>query len=300
MNRQPELSIITVNYNGIKDTGKMIASVQSYLSVPHEIIVVDNGSERNESLLLQEQYPFIKTIRSEKNLGFAGGNNLGYSISSGFYLFFLNNDTVLKDNSFHYLIKAMQTNLEIGGVSPKILFNDACGHIQFAGYTPLSKITLRNRTIGLDEPDNGQYDTLSRTPYLHGAAMLVKREVIEKVGLMPECYFLYYEELDWSTQIRKAGYELVYEPQARIYHNESSSTGKDSPLKIYYLTRNRLLFARRNRTGINRKLSIAYQVLIACPKSVFNFLIQLKISLAKACIRGCIDFFKIKKNVKPH
>lgn len=298
MNRQPELSIITVNYNGIKDTGKMIASVQSYLSVPHEIIVVDNGSERNESLLLQEQYPFIKTIRSEKNLGFAGGNNLGYSISSGFYIFFLNNDTVLKDKSVHYLIDSIQTNPGIGGVSPKILFNDAYNRIQFAGYTPLSKITIRNQTIGFDEPDNGQYDISSRTPYLHGAAMLVKREVIEKVGLMPECYFLYYEELDWSTQITKAGYELVYEPRVRVYHNESNSTGKDSPLKIYYMTRNRLLYARRNRTGINRKLAIAYQVWVVCPKNVFNFVVRSKIPLAKACIKGCTDFFKMD-NINP-
>lgn len=299
MKKSIEISIITVNYNGIQDTAKMIESVQSHLSIPYEIIVVDNGSKKDESLLLQKRYPFIKIIRSEKNLGFAGGNNLGYSISSGSYIFFLNNDTVLKDNSLHYLIETMRTNPKIGGTSPKILFNDAYGHIQFAGYTPLSKITIRNQTIGFDEPDNGQYDMLSCTPYLHGAAMLVKREVIEKVGLMPECYFLYYEELDWSTQIKKAGYELVYEPRTCIYHSESKSTGKESPLKIYYLTRNRLLYAQRNRTGISRKLAIAYQVLVACPKSGFNFLAQSKAALAKSCIKGCIDFFKMK-NVKPN
>lgn len=299
MKRSIEISIVTVNYNGIQDTAKMIESVQSHLSIPYEIIVVDNGSKRDESLLLQKKYPFIKTIRCEKNLGFAGGNNLGYSISSGFYIFFLNNDTVLKDDSLHYLIETMQMNPKVGGVSPKILFNDASGHIQFAGYTPLSEITIRNQTIGSDEPDNGQYDTSSRTPYLHGAAMLVKREVIEKVGLMPECYFLYYEELDWSTQITKTGYELLYEPRTCIYHSESKSTGKESPLKIYYLTRNRMLYAQRNRTGTDRTLSIAYQMLVACPKNVFNFLIQSKAALAKACIRGCIDFFRMQ-NVKPN
>ncbi|WP_298651192.1 glycosyltransferase family 2 protein [uncultured Proteiniphilum sp.] len=298
MKQSIEISIITVNYNGIKDTAKMIESVQSNLSIPYEIIVVDNGSKRDESLLLEKGYPFIKTIRSEKNLGFAGGNNLGIRQAVGNYLFFLNNDTVLRDNSLHYLVETMQMDPKIGGASPKILFNDACGHIQFAGYTPLSEITIRNQTIGFNESDNGQYDTLSRTPYLHGAAMLVKREVIEKVGLMPECYFLYYEELDWSTQITKAGYELVYEPRACIYHSESNSTGKESPLKIYYLTRNRLLYTQRNRTRKSRTLSIAYQVLVAYPKNVLKFVIRLKIPLAKACIKGCMDFFRIQ-NVKP-
>ncbi|MCE5226814.1 MAG: glycosyltransferase family 2 protein, partial [Porphyromonadaceae bacterium] len=193
MNSQPELSIITVNYNGKEDTEKLIESLRNYLSIPYELIVVDNGSLENEAAVLQKKYPFLKTIRSEQNLGFAGGNNLGIRHAVGNYLFLLNNDTVLKDNSLLYLIETLQMDPIIGGASPKILFNDACGHIQFAGYTPLSEITIRNQTIGFNEPDCGQYDTLFRTPYLHGAAMLIKREIIEKVGLIPECYFLYYE-----------------------------------------------------------------------------------------------------------
>lgn len=293
MEKQPELSIITVNYNGRKDTEQLIESLRNYLSIPYELIVVDNGSVEDETVALQEKYPFLKTIRSEQNLGFAGGNNLGIRQAIGNYLFFLNNDTIVKDNSISYLIKTIQNDPKIGGVSPKILFNDNRGHIQFAGYTPLSKITIRNRTIGFDQPDRGQYDEICRTSYLHGAAMLIKREVIESVGLMPEYYFLYYEELDWSTQITKAGYALVYEPRTCIYHNESRSTGKESPLKIYFLTRNRLLYTQRNRRGVTRFLSIAYQLFIAYPKDILIFVGRLKFSLAKACIKGCIDFFRM-------
>lgn len=181
----------------------------------------------------------------------------------------------------------------LGGISPKILFADKEGGIQFAGYTPLSRITLRNSLIGYREQDMGQYDVVHPTPYMHGAAMLVRREAIERAGKMPEVYFLYYEELDWSVQIRRAGYLLEYHPTSTVYHRESSSTGQDSPLKMYYMTRNRLLFARRNLTGRDRLLSIVYQVTIAVPKGVMVSISRKKFTLAKASIKGCIDFFRV-------
>ena len=131
-------------------------------------------------------------------------------------------------------------------VCPKIRFAWDDNPIQFAGYTPLSRYTMRNRSIGFGETDKGQYDTAHPTPYAHGAAMLVKREALEQVGLMPECYFLYYEELDWSMMFIRAGYAIWYEPACTIYHKESQATGQNSPLKTYYLTRNRLLFVKRN------------------------------------------------------
>lgn len=291
---QPELSIITVNYNGVTDTLQMIESVMSSLSQLFEIVVVDNGSVNDETLLVKEKYPTVITIRSSRNLGFAGGNNLGFKHSTGKYILYLNNDTIIKDDSLRYLTETIKENPRIAGVSPKILLNDEYGHIQFAGYTKLSSITIRNKTIGSDEKDVGQYDTTAPTAYLHGAAMLVKREVVEKIGLMPECYFLYYEEMDWSEQIKKADYELVYEPRARVYHNESSSTGKDSPLKIYYITRNRLLYARRNRIGMTRMLSIAYLTLVVTSRNLLKFTFHLKFVMAKASLQGCFDFFRMQ------
>lgn len=293
MSSQPGLSIITVNYNGIKDTEILIGSLRNYLSVSYELIVVDNGSVKNEAVVLQKKYPFIKTVRSEKNLGFAGGNNLGIREASGNYLFFINNDTFVRDDSISRLIDIMEQKPLLGGLSPKILFADGGEGIQFAGYTPLSRVTLRNRLIGYREADAGQYDKPRPTPYLHGAAMLVRREAIERAGKMPEVYFLYYEELDWSVQIRRAGYLLEYHPTSTVYHRESSSTGQDSPLKMYYMTRNRLLFARRNLTGRDRLLSIVYQVTIAVPKGVMVSISRKKFTLAKASIKGCIDFFRV-------
>ncbi len=294
MNNLTELSIITVNYNGLKDTGELIESLQTHISLSYEIIVVDNASKVNEAVLLQEKYPHIITIRSEKNLGFSGGNNLGIRKAKGKYIFFLNNDTFVDEDTFHYLIKRLESKPLIGAVSPKIKFAFPPRNIQFAGYLPLTKVTLRNDLIGFGEKDNGQYENPSLTPYCHGAAMMIKKEVIEKVGYMPEIYFLYYEELDWSTQMTKAGYKLWYEPLCTLYHKESQSTGQQSYLRTFYLTRNRLLYAWRNRYGVIRWISIFYQLLVATPKNSLVFLLKGRTDLVKAIFKGVFAFFKLE------
>lgn len=292
-----DISIITVNYNGKKDTEELIYSIQKHLLCSYELIVIDNGSEQNEAAILQELFPTIQTIRSNQNLGFAGGNNLGIKQAAGNYLLFLNNDVIIKDNSLTLLIEALDSNPKLAGVSPKILFADTEFTIQFAGYTPLSRITLRNKLIGYQETDNGQYNTPNTTPYLHGAAMCIRKEVIETVGLMPEMYFLYYEELDWCTQMTSQGYELGYVPQSKVFHKESRSTGQESPLKVYYMTRNRLLYAKQNRKRGEYILSALYLLIFAYPKSFFVFLSHKKGKHAKAVIKGVVDSFKMKKRL---
>lgn len=295
MNNLPEISIITVNYNGLKDTCELIESLQKNVSLSYEIIVVDNASKVNEAALLKKKYPHIISIRSEENLGFSGGNNLGIFQAKGKYIFLLNNDTYIEEDTFYCLIERLESNPKIGAVSPKIKFAFPPQNIQFAGYIPLSRITLRNDLIGFGEADNGQFDTPIRTPYCHGAAMMVKKEVIDKVGNMPEIYFLYYEELDWSTQIRKAGYQLWYEPRCTVYHKESQSTGQQSYLRTFYLTRNRLLYAWRNRYGIIRWISILYQLFIAAPKNSMIFLLKGRNDLVKAVFKGIYAFFMLDK-----
>ncbi len=290
-----EISIITVNYNGLKDTCELIESLQKHVSLPYEIIVVDNASKKNEAEILQQKYPHIITIRSEKNLGFSGGNNLGISKAKGKYIFLLNNDTFIEEDTFHYLIEKLESSSQIGAVSPKIKFAFPPRNIQFAGYIPLSQITLRNDLIGFGEADNGQFDTPIHTPYCHGAAMMIKKEVIEKVGYMPEIYFLYYEELDWSTQIKKAGYKLWYEPRCTVYHKESQSTGQQSYLRTFYLTRNRLLYAWRNRYRVTRWIAVLYQLFIAAPKNSMIFLLKGRNDLVKAVFKGIYAFFMLDK-----
>ncbi len=255
-----------------------------------EVVVVDNASKEDEASIIQQRFSNIKVIRSDQNLGFAGGNNLGIQAAKGKYLFLVNNDTVFKDFNLQPLIDRFESSPKIGVVCPKIRFAWDNNPIQFTGYTPLSKITVRNQAIGFREEDKGQYDSPHLTPYAHGAAMMIKREVINKVGLMPECYFLYYEELDWSMMITRAGYEIWYEPKCTIYHKESQSTGQRSPLRTYYITRNRLLLVKRNWKGFTKYLSYCYLIGIVATKYIFKYTIEGRFDLTKAVCRGVLTF----------
>lgn len=288
MLQECELSIITVNYNGLNDTCALIDSIT--FNEDMEVIVVDNGSAENEASILQERHPNIKVIRSDKNFGFAGGNNLGIKAAKGRYLYLVNNDTIFKKFNPQVLIKRLESSPKIGMVCPKICFAWGNNPIQYAGYTPLSPITIRNQAIGFGEEDKGQYNMPHQTPYAHGAAMMLKREVIDKIGLMPECYFLYYEELDWSMMMTRAGYEIWYEPASTIYHKESQSTGQHSPLRTYYITRNRLLLVKRNFTGLKKYLAYTYLQMIVATRDIIKYLIKGRMDLLKATANGLRDF----------
>ena len=304
MTEEKIISIITINYNGLKDTCELMETLPLD-DTSIEVIVVDNASQQDEASVIEQRYPQVKVIRSSENLGFAGGNNLGIEVSCGKYLYFINNDTLLSlqgnavANTKHgmqpelrYLVERLESDPQIGMVCPKIRFTWGDNLIQFAGYTPLSRVTLRNNAIGFNESDYGQYDTAHPTPYGHGAAMMVRREAIDKAGMMPTCFFLYYEELDWSMMIRRAGYTIWYEPASTIYHKESQTTGQASPLRTYYITRNRLFFVQRNSPLPWRYLSYLYLIFVAGLKAILKDLLTKRSDLARATLRGLWHFIK--------
>lgn len=290
-----ELSIITVNYNGLEDTCSLIDSIP-FDALPLEVIVVDNASKQDEASIIAERYPQVKVIRSNKNLGFAGGNNLGIQAAQGKYLFFINNDTELRGSDFERkhtlttLIERLDSDPLIAMVCPKLRFTWASNPIQFTGYTPLSRLTVRNHAIGFGESDQSQYNTAHPTPYGHGAAMMVKREAIDKVGMMPECYFLYYEEIDWSMMFTRACYTIWYEPLSTVYHKESQTTGQNSPLRTYYISRNRLLLVKRNWNGFTKYATYAYLILLVGLRDIIKYSFKNQPKLRQAVFRGLNDF----------
>ena len=284
-----EVSIITINFNGLNDTCAFIETIPFNDNM--EVIVVDNASQNQEAESISKRFPQVKVIKSDKNLGFAGGNNLGIKAAQGKYLFFINNDSIFKDFNVQALIDRLESSPAIGVVCPKIRFAWSTNPIQFAGYTQLSKITVRNQSIGFSEEDHGQYDTAHPTPYAHGAAMLIKREALEKVGLIPECYFLYSEELDWSMMFARAGFEIWYDPACTVYHKESQATGQNSPLRTYYIVRNRLLLVKRNWCGVTKYLTYAYLLGVVGARDILKYALSGKWELLKATTNGLRDFY---------
>ena len=276
MNTLPLVSIITVNYNQSKVTVDLLKSLRNITYPNYEIIVVDNGSPKDNPDILKEQFPEITLIKTEVNFGFAGGNNVGVRASGGKYIMFINNDTEVPTGFLEPLVSLFEGDPTIGMVSPKIIFHWDQSLLQYAGFTKMNPYTIRNKGIGYKEPDSPFFNKLSKTESIHGAAMMVPRSVIEKVGMMTEVYFLYYEEHDWAEMVKRAGYSLYYQPESYILHKESISTGKDSPFLTYYMTRGRIIFARRNYTGFTLFISFLFQTFFSLPKNTFVFILKRK------------------------
>ncbi len=270
------VSIVTVNYNQPEVTEALLLSIHSKNSYPNiEIIVVDNGSTQNPVPHWQEIYPDVRFLRSDVNLGFAGGNNVGLGIASGDYFFLINNDTEVTAELIGKLADTLDRNPGAGIISPKIHYFDQPGLLQYAGYTPMNFYMGRNACIGQFEEDKGQYDGYEGpTGYVHGAAMMIRREALNRAGLMAENYFLYYEELDWCERIKRAGYGIFLNTDALIFHKESVSVGKRTALKEFFMNRNRILFIRRNAGFVSKVFFAFYFFLAVFPRNLVGYLLK--------------------------
>ncbi|MGN7205939.1 glycosyltransferase family 2 protein [Pedobacter sp. SAFR-022] len=291
-------SIITVNYNQPLVTVEFLKSVVANTNQNEtEVILVDNGCDEDHSQLFKSIYPQLKYVSSPINLGFAGGNNLGVKIASGTFLLFLNNDTEITPDLLDVLTSELDSNIEIGIVSPLIAYFDDPKIIQYAGFTPMNYLTCRNEGIGNMVENVGQYDKESReTAYCHGAAMMCRRDDLSSVGLMEESYFLYYEELDWCEKFKKAGKKIWFTGKAVVFHKESISVGKESPIKTYFMTRNRMLFIRRNTDLLTTILFSLYYVPFVSAINITSYLLRGRIDLAKQVLAGVFWNFQNKKD----
>jgi hypothetical protein len=239
-----------------------------------EVIVVDNGSGLKGTQELEPLYPEVHFLSSLANLGFAGGNNLAFPHATGEYVLLLNNDTEVAPDFLEPMVQMMEEDPRIGIVSPKLFFFDRPDTLQYAGTTAIHPITSRGRKFGHGEVDHGQYDQPRPTGYANGACMLIRRKLLEQVGYLREDYFLYYEEHDLTARVRQAGFHVMFQPAGRIYHKVSASTGALSPLKAFYLHRNRLVFLQRTQRGMTKSLAVLYYLLIASPKAWLSYLLQ--------------------------
>ncbi len=239
-----KVAVIILNYR-VKDLS--LQCIKSVLASDYknlQVIAVDNNSQDGfeaEARKLAD----IEFIQTGANLGFTGGNNLGIkqALSNGAeYVFVLNPDTTIVKDAISKLIEGLESS-GAGIAGPKIYFENS-KNIWYAG-GGFDKNNVLGSHIGVNEKDVGQYDTVNETDYVTGAAMMVKKEVFEKIGLFDERYFLYYEDSDFCFRAKQAGFKIMYIPNAIVYHANAKSTGLGSPLQDYYITRNRMLFAAK-------------------------------------------------------
>lgn len=288
---QPLVSIITVNYNTADVTLQLLESLQAITYPNVEVIVVDNASAQDASCI-PAAYPNIIFVQNQKNEGFAGGNNRGIKKAKGEIIFLLNNDTEVDSSFIEPVVKLFGEDNNIGIVSSKLIYYHSDKTIQYAGGKSLNPFTARGKFIGCGEKDNGQYNQPAQTHLAHGAAMAIHRKVFDKIGLLPEMYFLYYEELDFSEHAQRAGFTIWCQPQSVVLHKESMSVGKMSSLKVYYQNRNRLLFIRRNIFGMKGFISRLFFVTVSVPAGIIKYSLKGKWNFAGKIWQGLVWNFK--------
>jgi GT2 family glycosyltransferase len=292
----PLVSIITLNWNTTSITCDFLESTRKLNYKKYEILVCDMNSDIDPTdQINKNNYPNTKVLRSNKNLGFSGGNNWGIRQAKGDYIFIVNNDTEVTPELLDQLLAPFRKDPQIGVTCPKIRFFNNPNIIQYAGFKPMNILTGRTAAAGSLEEDKGQHDVSGYTAGAHGCAMMVKREVIEKTGMFPENFFLYYEEWDWSYRIIKAGYRIYYQASALIYHKESMTVGKQNPMKVYYLTRNRILFMRRNTKLHQFIFFISFFTFLTVPKSIIGYISKKQFKFMKSFFRGTVDGITISK-----
>lgn len=286
-NDNPLVSIITLNWNQTAVTCEFLESTRQLTYTNFEILVCDMGSDIDPTHLInQAGYPNTKVLRSHTNLGFTGGNNWGMRQASGDFVFIVNNDTEVTPDLLDVLLEPFYEDATVGVTCPKIRFYHQPQIIQYAGFNPIDLYTGRTTAVGTLEEDKGQHNVSGYTHGAHGCAMMLKKEVIEKVGMFPEKFFIYYEEWDWSARILKKGYKIYYQAKGLIFHKESISMGKQSAIKVYYHTRNRILYMRRNTNALQFTLFCVFFILVSTPKAILKFTINKQMAHLKSFIKG--------------
>ena len=245
-NRSPKVIVTTVNFNLEEDTIKCVNSLLRQDYKNYEIVVVDNGSERESYERLRSKFKNIKFLRNEENLGFTGGYNTGirYAKNAGArYVLIINNDTLADKNYISELVKVAVTDKKIGIVGCKALFMGERDKIQTAGILFDEKAVFY-LDRGLGEKDNGQYDKAEEM-IVSGVSMLINLSMPGELIYFDDSLKFYYEDVDICERVRRAGYKIMYNPKAVLEHRFSATANKVSGLKAYYGWRNHLRVIRK-------------------------------------------------------
>jgi GT2 family glycosyltransferase len=297
---RPFVYVLTLNWNRCQDT---LACLESLMRMgrggvtpplPIRILVVDNGSTDGSVEAVAAHFPEVEIIANERNLGFAAGCNVGlrHALAQGAdYVFIVNNDTTVDPRALDELL-AEAAPPDVGMLTPKIYYHDDPTCIWSVG-GGRNRLTLEMTGGHGQGPDVGQWEEVVEREYLAGCALLIKRELLERVGLFDERFFMYYEDMDFCLRARRAGYRLLMVPRARIWHKvAASSGGSDSPLERYNMARSSVLFFRKHVRGL-RWLIVGPYRLGSAVKWVIRLALRRRWTSVGAYLRGLGDGWRL-------
>ena len=248
-----KVSAVIVTMNRQAELIECIDSLKKSKCKISEIIVVDNGSETPPSTFLRGKFKGLKIIREEKNVGAAAGRNIGILKSKGKYIFFMDDDATVGKEAICQMLDLLKENKRAGIVQPKVYDKDRPELLQGVGHT-INLVTGRARAWGVMKEDKGQYDYDRKIP-MTGGICLVKREVIDKIGMFDEDYFIPYEDSDFCIRAKKAGYDIFCSGKAKAWHQGKKTTavnprlewmGITTPQRAYRIARNKMIFMKKH------------------------------------------------------
>lgn len=242
--KYPKVNVLILSYNGKHLLEEAISSYLKNDYPDFEVFVIDNGSRDGTFVYLKKNFPQIKVVRTEKNLGYSGGLNLGlefaFDINNADYALISNNDVKIDRRAITELVEVAETDAKIGFVTGKVYYYDKPNILQTVGKKE-DPIRWNGDHIGNKEEDRGQYDTISQRHFIDDIFTLVRRELYVHIGGYDTMFFIESEEYDWQARAKKLGYKIMYTPYAKLWHKVSMTIGKASALKAYYDARNPML-----------------------------------------------------------
>ena len=266
MNKQ--VSVIIPHYNGEEILKDCLQSLYKTTQVAMEVILVDNGSSDNSISIIKSEFPDVIILQQEKNLGFAGGCNVGILASTSEFVLILNNDTTHENYWIEYLLETIKTNEKIAVVQPKLRSYQRPEYFDYSGANGGEMDVFgfpfaRGRIFQNTEKDFCQYDHMDReVVWASGTAFLGRREILVKAGMFDENFFAHMEEIDLDWRLRLLGYKIAVNPKSVIYHRSGFTLGAESPFKKYLNHRNSLFMVLANYTILNLLYILPIRILL--------------------------------------
>jgi len=251
MNSKPLIISVILNTNRCEDTLACLASLEETSYPNHRVIVLDNASTDGSVEAIRQRFPEVQVIELVENLGYAGNNNVGIEAAAAQgadWIFVLNEDTVLAPDCLSQLMSAAQNFPGAGILGPMVYHFDEPDVIQSAGGRLDPNWTSIH--LGQNEIDQGQFTDVRPVEWVSGCALLIRREVIEQIGMLDPRFFYYWEETDWCVRAHTRGWLILHVPGARLWHKGVQREYTPSPNVTYYNTRNRLLFLAKNKAPL--------------------------------------------------
>jgi len=297
----PKVSIIILNWNGLSNTVECITSLKKLIYPNYEIIVVDNGSQSDEGAVLSEIFgSYVTVLRNDKNYGFAEGNNIAIRVAlqkMSDYVFLLNNDTAVRDcELLTNLVEVAEKDSKIGIVGPRVCnyWNPDVVESGFnklkRGYDPLGREIRRINRIHWNRKDNNE---CRESIFVLGSAFMIKRNVIEAVGLLDSVYFCYMEEVDYCVRAWQSGFRVLYNPKVTILHKGGESTASNRGFRAYYQSRNMIIMMGKLLKKNELARFIIWRLLVTVPVSICEHMKNGRREEMKCFLRGTMDGVKM-------